>query len=259
MTGGEASGELWSRGVRDWVSFVEPHYQSLYNTVHDLVGIGKGTRLLDVGCGPGGAAVLAAARGARVTGLDAAPDSVEMAHERLPEGDFRIGDMESLPWPDDSFDAVTGFNSFPFAANPVAALKEARRVLAPRGKLGIVIFSRPEESQQTRIMAAIAALTPPQSPKGPSPFALSSPGLLASVLEEAGLKCVDRAEVPIALRYATAETACRAFMAGGGGARAVQHSGEERVQQAIRQALEGFRVERGEYRIENRFQFVIAE
>jgi SAM-dependent methyltransferase len=241
------------------VSFVEPHYQSLYNTVHDRVGIGEGTRLLDVGCGPGGAAVLAAGRGARVAGLDAAPDSVEVARERLPEGDFQVGDMESPPWPDNSFDAVTGFNSFPFAGNPVTALKQARRVLTPHGKLGIAIFSRPAESQQTRIMAAIAALAPPRSPKGPSPFALSSPGLLASVLEAAGLQCVSRGEFPVVLHYPTAETACRAFMAGGGGARAVQHSGEEHVRQAILQALEEFRMETGEYRIENRFQFVIAE
>lgn len=48
-------------------------------------------------------------------------------------------------------------------------------------------------------------------------------------------------------------------MAGRGGARAVQQSGEERLRRAIRQVLEGFRVETGAYRIENRFQFVIVE
>jgi ubiquinone/menaquinone biosynthesis C-methylase UbiE len=104
MSTGPAFGEFWSRGARDWASYVEPQYQMLYETIHDLLGIGNGTRLLDVGCGPGGAALLAAGRGARVAGLDASPDSIGAARERIPSGDFRVGDMESLPWPDGTFD-----------------------------------------------------------------------------------------------------------------------------------------------------------
>ena len=75
MTTGKAFGQLWSHGARDWASFVEPHYQSLYQAVHDRLGITEGTRVLDVGCGPGGARYLlpGAGRGARVAGLDASP------------------------------------------------------------------------------------------------------------------------------------------------------------------------------------------
>ena len=259
MSTGPAFGEFWSRGARDWASYVEPQYQMLYETIHDLLGIGNGTRLLDVGCGPGGAALLAAGHGARVAGLDASPDSIGAARERIPSGDFRVGDMESLPWPDGTFDVVTGFNSFQFAAKPAAALAEARRVLASGGKLGMAIFSRPEESGQTVIMAAIGALAPLQAPNGPSPFALSAPGVAASALETAGLRQVDRGEVPITLDYPTEEIACRAFMAGGGGAQAIRHSGEERVRQTIRDTLQRFRVETGHYRIENRFHYVIAQ
>ena len=258
MTTAAAFGELWSHGARDWARLVEPHYGPLYEAVHDRLGIRSEVRLLDVGCGPGGSAQLAAGRGARVAGLDASPDSIEVARERSPAGDFRVGDMESLPWPDGSFDAVTGFNSFPFAGNPVAALAEARRVLVGEGKLGIVVFLPPEKSQQTRIMAAIGALAPPQSLGGPGPFALSAPGAAESALQAAGLRPIDAGEVPIVLSYPEAETACKAFLAGGGSARAIQHSGEERVRRAMRDVLEGFRLETGEYRIENRFRFVIA-
>ena len=259
MTTGGAFGELWSHGARDWASFVEPQYHSLYEAIHVRLGIGNGVRLLDVGCGPGGAALLAARRGALVAGLDASPNSVEVARERLPEGDFRVGDMESLPWPDRAFDTATGFNSFPFAGNPTAALAEVHRVLAPRGKLGMVIFSRPEESQQTKIMAAIAALAPPQSADGPGPFALSASGAVEAALEAAGFHPIDRGQISIVLDYPNAEAASRAFMAGGGSARATQHSGQERVRRAIGEALEGFRAATGDYRIENRFQFLIAE
>lgn len=259
MTTGQAFGELWSRGARDWASLVEPHYHPLYHIVHDRLGIANGARLLDVGCGPGGAALLAAGRGAQIAGLDASPSSIAVARERLPQGDFRVGDMESLPWPNHSFDVVTGFNSFQFAGNPAAALAEVHRVLTPRGKLGIAIFSRPEESQQTRIMAAISALAPPRSPEGPGPFALSASGVVERLLEAAGLRPVGRGQISIVLDYATAEIACRALMAGGGAAQAIKQSGEEPVRLAVHKALEGYRVATGDYRIENCFQFLIAQ
>jgi SAM-dependent methyltransferase len=259
MTTGQAHGELWSGGARDWATYMEPSFRPFYDAVHDRLAIGNGTRLLDVGCGPGGSALLAAGRGARVAGLDASPGSVELARERIPEGDLRVGEMESLPWPDGSFDAVTGFNSFQFAGNPTAALREARRVLAPGGKVGMAIWTPPEESQLPRIMAAINALAPPQPMDGPGPFALSGPGVAKSVLESAGLRAVDRGEVPVVSEFPDAEAACRAMMAGSSGARAIAHSGEQRVRQAILEALEEFRLETGGYRIENRFRFLIAE
>ena len=269
MTTGQAHGELWSGGARDWAKFMEPHFRPLYDAVHDRLAIGNrvpsGCRLLGVGCGPGGAALLAAGRGARVAGLDASPGSIEVARERIAEGDFRVGDMGTLPWSDGSFDAVTGFNAFPFAANAATALALARRVLAPGGKLGMVIWAPREESQLPRIMAAISALAPPQPRDGPGPFALSAPGVMESVLEAAGLRPLDRGAVPIVLDYPDAEAACRAMMAGSGAVRAIQHSGEERVWQVILEALEEFRVgTAGQpdsgcgYRTEHRFRFVIA-
>jgi hypothetical protein len=54
MITGKAFGQLWSHGARDWASFVEPHYQSLYQAVHDRLGITEGTRVLDVGAVPVG-------------------------------------------------------------------------------------------------------------------------------------------------------------------------------------------------------------
>ena len=256
---GQTHSELGSEGARNWAMFQEPHFRPLYETVQERLRIESETRLLDVGCGAGGAALLAARWGAWVAGLDVSPGMVQLARERVPEGDFQVGDMESLPWSDDSFDAVTGFNSFQFARNPKTALAEARRVLAPDGKLGMVIWAPPEESQQPRIMNAIIALAPPQAPDAPGPFALSGPGVVELVLEAAGLRLIDRGEVPIVVDYPDAESACRAMMAGSGGIRAVQHSGEERVRQTIVEALQEFRVGISGYRIENRFGFVIAE
>lgn len=258
MSTGRHFGELFGRGARDWAGLMEPRNRALYDAVHDRIGIAAGTRLLDVGCGPGGAARLARERGARVAGLDASSGSLAVARERVPDGDFRPGDMEQLPWPDRSFDAVTGFNSFPFAGNPAGALREARRALDQGGKLGIVVFAPPEASQQTRIMAAIAALAPPRAPGEPGPFALSAPGALQAVLVSAGFQVAEHGDISVVLAFPSVGEACRTLMSGGGAARAIQHSSEARVRETIEQALGQFRAPAGDYRIENRFQFVIA-
>src|SRR4029077_16049440 len=139
--------------------------------------ITNGTRLLDVGCGTGGAALLATQRGAQVAGLDASAPFIALASARVPQGDFRVGDMEQLPWPAGAFDAVTGFNVFQFAQHPTTALAEACRVLSRGGRLGRVIWAPPEQIQQATLMEAMSALAPAQPPDAPGPFALSALGM----------------------------------------------------------------------------------
>ena len=118
----QVQGELWSAQARNWANFFEPFHTPLYKSVFDRLSISRSTQLLDVGCGAGLAAQLSSQLGAQVSGIDAASAFIEIARERVPAGDFRIGDMEELPYADASFDVVTGFNSFQHAANPVAAL-----------------------------------------------------------------------------------------------------------------------------------------
>ena len=257
MTTGQEHGKQWSAGARSWAAFMEPQLRPLYDAVHQSLTVAPGARLLDVGCGPGGAAMLAAERGAKVSGLDASPGSIEVARERMPHGDFRVGDMESLPWADASADLITFFNSLQFAGNPANALREARRVLSPDGRIGVAIWAPAEQSSQPKIMAAINALAPPRSPDAPGPFALSAPGRLEAVLAQAGLRVADSGDVPVQFYFATADDACTAMLAGSGAVIAMQHSGRERVRQAILDALEEFRVDDG-FRIANRFRYVIA-
>ena len=65
--------ELWAPGARDWADYNEPTCTPFYEAVLDATGVGEGTNLLDVGCGGGFAILLAALRGATVSGLDAVP------------------------------------------------------------------------------------------------------------------------------------------------------------------------------------------
>ena len=132
----------------------------MYAHVLDRAGVRAGTSVLDCGCGAGRFVGLAAKRGATVAGIDASGDLVEIAVERCPQADLQIGDLEELPWPDDSFDVVTGFSSFQFADDHVRAVAEARRV--SRGRIWVVIPTRLAESGIPRVFAALMALFAPQ-------------------------------------------------------------------------------------------------
>ena len=79
--------------------------------------------------------MLAAERGAVPSGVDISPGLLGIARERLPHADLREGDMESLPFGDAAFDAVTGVNAFQFAGDPRRALREAARVARPGGRV----------------------------------------------------------------------------------------------------------------------------
>ena len=123
----------------------------------------------------------------------------------------------------------------------------------------MVIWAPKEMSRQPQIMGATASLAPPQPPNAPGPFALSSPGVVDSVLEGAGGRVVNRGNQSVVLEYPNVESACRAAMAGSGAVRAIQHSGEARVRQAILEALSPFRTEAGSYRMHNTFHYLIAK
>jgi ubiquinone/menaquinone biosynthesis C-methylase UbiE len=102
---------------------------------------GPGDRLLDVGCGGGLLLRDAIARGARATGLDHSADMVALARERAPRSTVVLGTAESLPFPGDAFTAVSMSIVFLFLPNPLAVLRECRRVLAANGALAVYTTS----------------------------------------------------------------------------------------------------------------------
>lgn len=98
-----------------------------------------GTRVVDVGCGTGNAALLAAARGARVTGVDPALRLLEVARRRAAaaalEVTFLTGEAAALPLPDNSADVVLSVFGVIFAPDPQAAAAELARVTAHDGRI----------------------------------------------------------------------------------------------------------------------------
>jgi SAM-dependent methyltransferase len=224
-------------GARDWAETQEGVARPLFEAALQKIHLGKGTLVLDVGCGAGLFCVLAAERGARVTGIDATAAFIAIARERIPEGDFRVGEMEVLPFHDKTFDVVTGFNSFQFAANPVNALREARRVAKPGAVVVTATWGKPELCEAAAFLAALRPLLPPPPPRAPGPFALSTDGALEALVEQAGLTPKSVEEVDCPFEYPDLETLLRGFLSAGPSVKAIQTSGEARVREAVATAM----------------------
>jgi len=163
-----------------------------WRTVAEATGIGPGTALLDVGCGTGEFCALAATWGAEAHGLDADRQRVEQARARAPGADVRAGLMESLPWRDDSFDVVTGFNAFQYAVDVDLALAEARRVLRPGGRIAICKWASAEHNELFALLAALRGRGIDRAGSDPIDAAVRRAGLDTHAIGEVPVEIVMR-------------------------------------------------------------------
>jgi SAM-dependent methyltransferase len=135
----------------------------------DRVGVRQDDKLLDVACGSGQLALIAARRGARVTGVDIATNSIEAARGRAAaEGlDIRFdeGDAEALPYADATFDIVATIFGAMFAPQPEAAAREILRVCRPGGTIAMANWTK--EGFVGKMFGTFARHVPP--PPVPSP------------------------------------------------------------------------------------------
>ena len=250
---GTENGRLWGARAHDWANFQEGQVRGVYETVMTRCTVGPGTHYLDAGCGAGLAIQMAAERGARVSGFDAAEGMLAVARSRVPHADFRQAELEEPPFDSHSFDVVTGFNSFQFAANPTAALTQAKRMAKPGGTVVVMTWSTPDGMEAAAIVRALKPLLPAE-PHKPGPFSLSDETALRTFAADAGLEATDVIDVDCPWRYENLDTALRALSSAGVSVRAVEHSGQEAVHQAHREALAPFRKGDGSYFIGARFR-----
>ena len=236
----------------------EPLHTPLYAAMLNATSVRQGTRLLDVGCGGGAASKLAAERGAQVSGLDAAAGLLAFARQGVPSGDFRVGDMESLPFADNAFDVVFAASSLQFAGNALAALGEFGRVCAAGGRIVAGLFGPPQNVASATIMKAVGDLMP-APPPGPGPFALSAPGKLEGLMAEAGFTVLESSEVDCPFSYADFATCWRALSSAGPFQGIMKTLGESRTKSAMRSAVEPFQRADGSILIQpNVLKYVVA-
>ena len=143
--------------------------------VVDSAELQAGERVLDLGCGTGNAALLAADHDVTVTGVDPAARLLEVARDRAAAAhkdiSFLSGDAAAIPLDDASVDVVLSVFAIIFAGDPVAAAAEVSRVLTTDGRL--VLSSWPQTGAMVR-MAGLAMNTIRQATGAPAPPAMLS-------------------------------------------------------------------------------------
>jgi ubiquinone/menaquinone biosynthesis C-methylase UbiE len=147
-------------------------------------------RVLDLGCGTGNAALLAAARGATVTGVDPAPRLLEVARARAVDQGldiaFALGEAAAIPMRSGSVDVLVSVFGVIFAPDPVEAVAEMARVSAANGRIVLSTWlpagpiSEVVRMMRETVTAALAA------PPPPPPFAWHDLDTLSDLLAPHG-------------------------------------------------------------------------
>jgi SAM-dependent methyltransferase len=250
-------GSLWGARPPDW-ALSEDLQVPTYDAALGRVGLESGQRVLDIGCGVGAFLRLVATRGGEPHGIDASEALVAFARTRLPDADLRVGEMEALPWDDDTFDLVTGFNSFFFANDMVAALREAGRVAKPGAKVVIQVWGAHEHCDLEAMKQIARPFLPPRPPDAPPDPDLSRPGALEALATQAGLTPESEFDTTWAFEYPDAETLGRAMVAVAGLAILAGPEREQELKTAIVDGLTPYRGADGSYRLSNEYHYLIA-
>jgi ubiquinone/menaquinone biosynthesis C-methylase UbiE len=231
----------------------------MYQMVLKQLALTDKERLLDAGCGSGLFTYLAGKTGAEIIGVDAAQGLLELARLRNPRINFLQEDLEALPFKENTFDVVTGFNSFQYAGSFENAFREAGRVLKPGGRLVLGIWDKPELSDATNVLRAIGTLLPPPPNEKPGLFALSEDGRIEREFSENNLKLIFRTKISCPFLYSSLTDGIKSFIGTGPAAAAINHSSLEIVEETVGTALAAFHLVDDLYFLQNSFLVFIAE
>lgn len=197
----EGQRQDWNRVAGGWEKWDRVFDEQMAFLNHRLVADARlhaGMNVLDLGSGTGYPALLGAqtvgATG-RVTGMDLAEQMLAAADRKaarlgLTNVSFRTGDVTSLPFEPNSFDAVTSRFCLMFLPEIPKASSEISRVLKPGSWVAAAVWSAPEKNPSIGLsMAAIKQVIdlPPPDPNAPGIFRLAKPGELAGLFQQAGL------------------------------------------------------------------------
>ncbi|MFG1809838.1 SAM-dependent methyltransferase [Streptomyces sp. NPDC049040] len=260
--------------TRDWAEIQERMLVPLYDTVHDRLDVGPGTRLLALNCGSGLALVLAASRGAAVTGYDTDPGRLRLAAERLAEprrpgtrprgartayaaASLRTGAPRPAALRDGGFGVVTALDP----AAPADELRPALAAVAATSRPGSAVvlagWGPPERCSTARVLRVADRLAEPRGPASPAPR-LSGRDDLEDLARGAGLRPDGSGRVSCPFAYQSRRSAVRGLLSTGLFDPAVAATDQQQVEKEIAEALHPYRRPDGGVRMDNVFRYLIA-
>jgi SAM-dependent methyltransferase len=192
--------DRWTRAARGWerrAPRMREFGMPVSTWMIEHAGLQPGQRVLELAAGPGDTGFLAAELirpGGVLISSDGAEAMLEIARARARElgidnVEFKRLELEWIDLPTASVDVVMCRWGVMLTVDPDAALREARRVLAPGGRIVLAVWDQPELNPwlttPDRAMVELGHATPPD-PGAPGPFSLAAPGRLHEMLEAAG-------------------------------------------------------------------------
>lgn len=245
----EAHEDPWSAVAHVWAELWGGFADPVRLAIVERTGIRTGSRVLDVGCGSGEFLDLLDRTGATTAGIDPAPAMIELARTRVPAADLRLGDAESLPWPDGSFDVVTAVNALQFADDPTAALADMARVTAPGGLVAVANWAEGARNDLHRVEVAVAAAHEEDLPPDGD---VRMPGGLEALLTAGGLAVVTSGLVAVPWEVDGDDQLVRGILMG------EDSEGLASGASTVVDAARTFRTASGGYRLTNAFRFAIG-
>ncbi|MER5428784.1 SAM-dependent methyltransferase [Streptomyces sp. NPDC002588] len=267
--------------ARDWSEIQERMLVPLYEAVHERLEVGPRTRLLGLGCGSGLALVLAASRGAALTGVESAsPQRLALARERLESGerearvrgDVRLtdavpGDTAGVTAP--AYNLVTAFEPIGFRAGDAEALADLLTSAVPLTERGapvvLVGWGPPERCATSAVVRAVAG---PEAvartggadgrPRGAGRLRHALRDDLEEAAQRAGLRPDGSGRVACPFGYAGVDSALKGLLSTGLFDAAVAATDQEQVAKELAEALHPYRRRDGTVWMPNVFRYLIA-
>ncbi|MFJ9610955.1 class I SAM-dependent methyltransferase [Kitasatospora sp. NPDC101176] len=241
--------------ARDWAEIQERMLVPLYEAVYDRLEVGPASSVLGLGCRSGLALLLAAGRGAQVSGQEPRDELRELARGRR----LRVcaGARPAAAVPRSAHSLVTVFEQLPGCAEPRPVVAEAARLTLPGGHVVLAAWGPPERCASAPVLDVARRMAGRTTAR--DPFELSAPGALEDLLAPAGLRPAGSGRVSCPFAYADLDSAVRGLLSTGLFEAAEEFSGASLVAKELEEALQPYLRADGSVRMENVFRYLIAE
>jgi SAM-dependent methyltransferase len=200
---------LFAVGADDYDRFMGRYSVPLAARFADGARLGDARAVLDVGCGPGALTRELLARGLTVTAVDPQPGFADAARARNPGADVQVAAAEDLPFADGTFDAALAQLVVHFMADPVAGLREMRRVTRPGGVVTACVWDHAGRRGPLSVFWEAAG-------GGEEAVAGASAGDLERLFAEAGMREVEGSEARVTAGFSGFDDWWQPFTSGMG-------------------------------------------